>query len=152
QGEYLPLQLMLAGLKTLGSQLTHSHEYPLGRRYAFYADFLMRNIEHFPSSVLRPERRKRTYFNQVLARAEIDSSYRPARKLWQRVRNGHYLPSPELKLRVPDGDGQGRWLPLYEVLAARQILAGNAYMLVGESLRFVLKDDSEHDPWDFGLL
>lgn len=152
QGEYLPLQLMLAGLKTLGSQLTHSHEYPVGRRYGFYADFLMRNLEHFPAGVLRPERRKRTYFNQVLARAEIDSSYRPARKLWQRVRNGHYLPSPELKLRVPDGDGQGRWLPLYEVLAARQILAGNAYMLVGESLRFVLKDDSKHDPLDFGLL
>ncbi|MCQ4321785.1 UvrD-helicase domain-containing protein [Stutzerimonas stutzeri] len=140
QGEYLPLQLMLAGLKTLGSQFNHTPEFPIGRRYGFYADYLMRNLEHFPDNVLRPERRKRTYFNQVLARAEVDSSYRPARKLWRRMRNGHYLPSPALQLRVPGSDGLVQWQPLYDLLAVREILAGNGYLMVGQALHSLLEE------------
>ncbi len=46
-----------------------------------------------------------------LARAEVDSAYQPARKLWARTRNGHYLPNPALQLRQGDG-----WQPVYEVL------------------------------------
>ena len=39
------------------------------------------------------ERRRRVYWNGVLARAEVSSSYKPARKLWRRERQGHYMPS-----------------------------------------------------------
>ena len=45
------------------------------------------------------KRRKRSYLNQVLARAEVDSAYKPARKLWGRTRNGHYLLNPAMLLR-----------------------------------------------------
>ncbi|VTU46219.1 hypothetical protein SRS16P2_00554 (plasmid) [Variovorax sp. SRS16] len=51
------------------------------------------------------------YLNQVLARAEVDSGYKPARKLWARTRNGHYLPNPAMQLRRGDG-----WQPVYEAL------------------------------------
>ena len=58
------------------------------------------------------KRRKRSYVNQVLARAEINSAYQPARKLWVRASNGHYLPNPALLLRRGDA-----WAPVYELMA-----------------------------------
>lgn len=54
----------------------------------------------------------RSYLNQVLARAEVDSNYRPARKLWARTRNGHYLPNPEMLLRKGE-----TWQPVYDALS-----------------------------------
>jgi hypothetical protein len=51
------------------------------------------------------ERRKRTYWNGVLARAEEGAAYRPARRLWRRERMGQYVPSATTRLRVADDDG-----------------------------------------------
>lgn len=131
QGEYLPLQLMLAGLKTLASTLYNPYvpddpSQPIvARLLGFDAHYLMRNIDAFPHAVWREDRRKRTYFNAVLARAEAHSDYQPARRLWLRMRNGHYLPNPALRLRVPGADGQEQWLPIYEVLALPALERGN---------------------------
>lgn len=131
QGEYLPLQLMLSGLKTLASKLYNPHvpgdpKLPeVIRLSGFDAAYLMRNMDALPHTVWREERRKRTYFNAVLARAEVNSDYQPARRLWQRMMNGHYLPNPALRLRVLGADGQEQWLPVYEVLALPAIERGN---------------------------
>ncbi|MBS0500079.1 MAG: hypothetical protein JSR74_07065, partial [Proteobacteria bacterium] len=82
-------------------------------------------------AVWREDRRKRAYFNAVLARAEVDSDYRPARRLWLRMKNGQYLPNPALRLRVPGADGQEQWRPVYEVLALPAIERGNGRSLGG---------------------
>lgn len=131
QGEYLLLQLMLAGLKTLASTL-HTPYLPddpaqpiVARLSGFDAHYLMRNIDAFPHAVWREERRKRSYFNAVLARAEVGSDYQPARRLWLRMKNGQYLPNPRLRLRVPGADGQEQWRPIYEVLVLPAIERGN---------------------------
>ena len=58
------------------------------------------------------KRRKRSYVNQVLARAAVSSTYQPARTLWVRSSSGHYLPNPALQLRTPDA-----WTPVYTVMA-----------------------------------
>ncbi|MCK9513889.1 MAG: ankyrin repeat domain-containing protein [Pigmentiphaga sp.] len=150
QGEYLPLQLMLAGLKTLASDLYHRVREGSGasrpahqimRLTGFDAAYLMRNIEAFPDAVWREDRRKRTYFNAVLARAEVSSDYRPARRLWQRLQNGHYLPNPALQLRVLDDDGQEQWQPVYEALALPAIERGNGrgFGRLGGSYRLMLE-------------
>lgn len=74
QGEYLPLQLMLAGLKTLASRLYNPcvpadpKQPNIVRLSGFDASYPMRNIDAFPHAVWREERRKRTHFNAVLAR------------------------------------------------------------------------------------
>ncbi|MDT0498200.1 hypothetical protein RM530_12605 [Algiphilus sp. W345] len=127
QGEYFLLQRMLASIKTLASQLVAGPEFPIERRHAINAGWLMRNVEQLPHSVLRAERRKRTWFNAVLARAEVSSSYVPARRLWRRLRNGYYLPNPQLRLRVRTADRDETWLPVYEVLNLSRVVAGNAY-------------------------
>lgn len=111
QGEYWILTLMLCGLKTQWSRCVDrtlpSWKYAEG----LFAEQLHQVLQCLPQHLWPEKRRKRTYVNQVLARSEAHSTYRPARKLWARSRNGYYLPNPELKLRKGDG-----WLPVYEAL------------------------------------
>jgi hypothetical protein len=112
QGEYWVLTLMLAGLKTQWSECAARTlpNWKFGEGY--FAEQLHQVLEHLPAHLWKDQRRKRSYLNQVLARAEVDSNYRPARKLWARTRNGHYLPNPALQLRRGEG-----WRPVYEALS-----------------------------------
>jgi hypothetical protein len=112
QGEYWVLMLMLAGLKTQWSRcLTlqlEPYKYPRG----FFAEQLHEVLARLPAWLWPDRRRKRSYVNQVLARAEVSSTYQPARKLWVRSSSGHYLPNPALQLRTADA-----WKPVYTVMA-----------------------------------
>ena len=121
QGEYWVLTLMLAGLKTQWSRCVARKaelwKYPQG----FFADQLHDVLADLPQWLWADKRRKRSYVNQVLARAETGSSYLPARQLWVRARNGYYLPNPAMLLRVGDG-----WMPVYDVLALDWIDRGCA--------------------------
>jgi hypothetical protein len=111
QGEYWVLTLMLSGLKTQWSTCT-ARSQPLWKfAEGYFAEQLHQVLACLPAHLWKDQRRKRSYLNQVLARAEIDSSYRPARKLWGRTRNGHYLPNPDLQLRRGEG-----WQPVYGAL------------------------------------
>ena len=75
----------------------------------------------FPRSVVPEERRRRTYWNAVLARAEVDSSYTPRRPLWQRERIGHYFPS-RIAVRVPGEAGaDDSFIPLTELLQTARV-------------------------------
>jgi hypothetical protein len=62
-------------------------------------------------------------FRGVLARAEVESGYRPARKLWKRRSVGYYAPSPDMKLRRKTGDGEA-WLPVAEALDPEAVSEG----------------------------
>jgi hypothetical protein len=112
QGEYWVLMLMLAGLKTQWSccmtRAMEQHKYPRG----FFADQLHEVLAQLPAWLWADKRGKRSYINQVLARAEVSSAYQPARKLWVRASNGYYLPNPALQLRSGD-----TWTPVYNVMA-----------------------------------
>jgi hypothetical protein len=119
QGEYWVLMLMLAGLKTQWSRCVTRRLELWKYHQGFFADQLHDVLVALPGWLWPDKRRKRTYVNQVLARAESGSTYRPARKLWVRARNGYYLPNPEMKLRVGDG-----WVPVYEALALAWIDRG----------------------------
>jgi len=112
QGEYWVLLLMLAGIKTQWSRCVtrkvELRKYPEG----FFADQLHDVLTTLADWLWSEKRRKRSYVNQVLARAEVGSAYQPARKLWVRARNGHYMPNPSMQLRVA-----GAWTPVYTAMA-----------------------------------
>ena len=112
QGEYWVLTLMLAGLKTQWSCCVTRAMGPDKYARGFFADQLHEVLAQLPAWLWADKRRKRSYVNQVLARAEVSSCYQPARKLWMRASNGHYLPNPELQLRTGDA-----WTPVYTVMA-----------------------------------
>jgi Ankyrin repeats (many copies)/UvrD-like helicase C-terminal domain/AAA domain len=87
------------------------------RRDGFTATMLSEELlARFPRSVLPEERRRRVYWNGVLARGEVDSTYRPARRLWRRERQGHYVPSPEARVRTSDERGTETLRSAYDAL------------------------------------
>ncbi len=112
QGEYWLLTLMLAGLKTQWSQCVTRRLDPYRYLCGFFADQLHDVLQELPAWLWPDLRRKRSYVNQVLARAEAYSNYLPARRLWVRAQNGHYFPNPQMLLRAGD-----LWQPVYERLA-----------------------------------
>jgi hypothetical protein len=119
QGEYWLLTLMLAGLKTQWSQCVTRRLDPYRYLSGFFADQLHDVLQELPGWLWPEPRRKRTYVNQVLARAEVHGSYQPARRLWVRTKNGHYFPNPQMQLRAGEG-----WQPVYERLALAWIDRG----------------------------
>ena len=72
--------------------------------------------------------RKKEYLNAVLARAEVDSGYRPARKLWKRSTVGYYMPAPDMRLRRRTADGEA-WVPIDEALALAAVDVGGSHWL-----------------------
>ena len=115
QGEFWLLGLMLAGLKTHCGGLAVRPLGPYRYRRGFFADSLLETLDCLPEHLWPKARRKKEYLNGVLGRAEIDSGYRPARKLWKRRETGYYLPAPDMKLRRKTADGEAR-VPIAEAL------------------------------------
>ncbi len=110
QGEFFVLSAMLALFHRLYDRFGQ-------RRGGFGATMLSDAIlEAFPRSVLPEERRRRVYWNGVLARGEETSTYRPARKLWRRERVGHYVPSASTRLRTVDDTGAETFQRLRDLL------------------------------------
>jgi hypothetical protein len=110
QGEFFVLAAMLAVFHDVYGRSGY-------RRTGFTAALLDEEVlAAFPRSVLPEERRKRTYWNGVLARAEVDSTYRPARRLWRRERLGSYVPSEAARVRVLDDQRRESLRSLYEAL------------------------------------
>jgi hypothetical protein len=109
QAEFFVFSVMLARLSDL-------FRWHTGRSEGVTSAFLRGNgFEAFPDVMVKPERKRREYMNGVLARAEACSTYRPARRLWVRERQGHYVLNPSLLLRV-QADGSEAWRPIFEVL------------------------------------
>ena len=65
-------------------------------------------IVHLPQHLWTTKRRKRSYVDQVLARAEMYSAYQPARRLRVRSCNGHYPPPPQPGAAVAHAHRQRR--------------------------------------------
>ena len=128
QGEFWPLGLMLAGLKTHCSGLVARPLGPYRYTRGYFADGLMETLDRLPEHLWPKARRKKEYLNAVLARAEVDSGYRPARKLWQRRSLGYYIPASDMKLRRRTADGEA-WVPIGEALALPALDDGRSHWL-----------------------
>ena len=124
QGEYWVLSLMLAGFKTQNTRCVERSQRAYKYLQGFFAEALFGTLECLPNHLWQRTRRKRSYVNSVLARAEVHSLYQPARQLWVRTRNGHYLPNPLMQLRVHgDHDGPG-WRPVFDALNLPWVATG----------------------------
>ena len=110
QGEFFVFAAMIAMMHTLYGQY--------GQRHAGFGATMLDDdvIGAFPRSVVPEGRRRRVYWNGVLARAEVSGTYRPARKLWRRERMGHYVPSELALLRTIDEAGSERFRSVPELL------------------------------------
>jgi hypothetical protein len=115
QGEFFVLAAMVSLFHTLYTRFGNRRRGL--QRVGFSATMLEDEIlASFPRSVLPEERRRRIYWNGILARAEVQSTYSPARKLWRRERLGNYLPSEHALLRTADERGEERFRSIAEML------------------------------------
>ena len=124
QAEFWLLGLMLAGLKTHCGGLVARPLGPARYRRGYFADALRETLDRLPEHLWSKARRKRDYVNSVLARAEVGSGYRPARKLWRRREIGYYAPDPDMKLRRKSVDGVV-WIPVADALSLIEVCAGS---------------------------
>lgn len=108
QGEYTVLLRMLSGMKAQCFRLDGPDETD-----GFTAGQL--TWEDLPETAAPELGMGKAYISSVLARAEVDGTYRPARRLWWRMSHGAYLPNPDLHLRV-DVDGERVWRPLHDAM------------------------------------
>jgi hypothetical protein len=105
QAEFWVFQAMQMACKTLMSRLTARQLDPWKHSKGIYAELLESWLSVLPPHLWSDTRRKRTYLNGVLARAEVSSAYQPSRQLWVRASNGHYFPNPDMRVRAPHTAG-----------------------------------------------
>ncbi len=78
---------------------------------AFTAKGLASWVQALPEAVLPERRKKPSYISGILSSNEVNRDYAYNRKLFVRIRRGHYILNPQLKLRQGD-----RWVPVHERL------------------------------------
>lgn len=83
----------------------------LGTGGAFTTNIILEAIEHFPEDVLPQKRKQRAYISSILSKNEMYGNDRYNRRLFYRLKQGHYLFNPTLMLKV-----EGEWVNIYTLL------------------------------------
>ena len=104
--EFLMLSLMMAMFYTrMGDAINQ-----LGG--AFQSSDFTEALAHFPEHILPARRKKRPYISSILSKNEVSRDDKYNRKLFLRVKHGHYIINPGLSLRV-----EGEWQNIYALLS-----------------------------------
>jgi hypothetical protein len=104
--EFLMLNLMIAMFYTRLGENAARHG------GAFSSGDFVEVLEHFPDTVLPERRKKRAYISSILSKNEIDRDDKYNRKLFRRIKQGHYIINPNLALWV-----EGEWRNIYDLLS-----------------------------------
>ena len=72
----------------------------------------MEVLHHFPDALVPARRKHRAYISSILAKNEVHRDDPYNRKLFRRLKHGHYIINPKLAVWV-----EGAWHPLYELLS-----------------------------------
>ena len=114
EGRLIKLDKRLMGLFTLNLMFALFYR-TLGNAFSINCGFTAKDItervQQLPDSVL-PERRKRqTYISGILSGNEVERDSPYNRKLFKRIKRGHYIINPLLKLREED-----QWVAVHDLL------------------------------------
>jgi UvrD/REP helicase N-terminal domain len=105
--EFLLLNLMIAMFYTrLGDKVVR-----FGGG-AFSSGDFVEVLHPFPDALVPARRKQRAYISSILAKNEVHRDDPYNRKLFRRLKHGHYIINPKLAVWV-----EGAWRPLYELLS-----------------------------------
>jgi hypothetical protein len=105
--EFLMFNLMIAMFYThLGTNVANL------RSGAFTSGDFVDVLSHFPDAVLPERRKKRAYISSILSKNEVNREGPYNRKLFRRLKQGHYIINPQLSVWVEDG-----WRNIYDLLS-----------------------------------
>lgn len=115
QAEYLMLNFMVA---TLRPQILNGLKGFMDYGYspAFQTADFMKFYKGLSPNVVPEYRRKRAYISSILSKNEVNRDDKYNKKLFQRVKTGHYLPNPTLELPIGD-----EWVNIYELINLPEI-------------------------------
>jgi hypothetical protein len=68
-------------------------------------------LRHFPDALVPARRKQRAYISSILAKNEVHRDDKYNRKLFRRLKHGHYIINPQLAVWV-----EGAWRNIYDVL------------------------------------
>jgi len=105
--EFLLLNLMIAMFYTrLGDNVVR-----FGGG-AFSSGDFVEVLHHFPDALVPARRKQRAYISSILAKKEVHRDDPYNRKLFHRIKHGHYIINPTLAVWV-----EGAWRNIYDLLA-----------------------------------
>ena len=105
--EFLLLNLMIAMFYTrLGDNVVR-----FGGG-AFSSGDFVEVLRHFPDALVPARRKHRAYISSILAKNEVNRDGQYNRKLFRRLKQGHYIINPQLAVWV-----EGDWRNMYDVLS-----------------------------------
>jgi hypothetical protein len=105
--EFLLLNLMLAMFYTrLGDNVVR-----FGGG-AFSSGDFVEVLSHFPDALVPARRKQRAYISSILAKNEVHRDDPYNRKLFRRIKHGHYIINPKLAVWV-----EGAWHNIYDLLS-----------------------------------
>ena len=105
--EFLMLNLMIAMFYTrLGENVVRY------RGGAFSSGDFVDVLSHFPDAIVPARRKNRAYISSILSKNEVDRDDKYNRKLFRRIKHGHYIINPKLAVWV-----EGDWRNIYDLLS-----------------------------------
>jgi hypothetical protein len=105
--EFLMLNLMIAMFYTrLGENVVRF------RGGAFSSGDFVDVLSHFPDAIVPERRKKRAYISSILAKNEVNRDGPYNRKLFRRIKQGHYIINPKLAIWA-----EGNWRNIYDLLS-----------------------------------
>jgi hypothetical protein len=103
--EFLMLNLMMGMFYTrLGLKI-------INRAGAFESADFVEVLANFPDRLVPARRKKRAYISSILSKNETSRDDKYNRKLFYRIKRGHYIINPKLSVRV-----EGEWRNIYELM------------------------------------
>jgi hypothetical protein len=88
----------------------HKHQ-SSHQNWCFKADDFLSPLTHFPDMIMFERYKKRAYLSSILAKNEIHRQNIYNKKLFLRVKHGHYILNPELMLKLGN-----EWINIYNLL------------------------------------
>jgi hypothetical protein len=126
QAEFLMLSFMLAVLRPHMIKGTTSRGWyyrPDPDMPTFQARDFLNFYEGLSEQVLPEFRKKRAYLSSILAKNEVNGADKYNKKLFVRLRIGHYLPSPTLELLIDE-----LWINVYDLIDLNDIIQNQALL------------------------
>ncbi len=78
---------------------------------AFSSGDFVEVLRHFPDALVPARRKQRAYISSILAKNEVHRDDKYNRKLFRRLKHGHYIINPQLAVWV-----EGAWRNIYDVV------------------------------------
>ncbi|MGO0309071.1 UvrD-helicase domain-containing protein [Endozoicomonas acroporae] len=137
QGRLIKLDKRLMGLFVLNLMFAMFYRKLgelAGRGEGFSAKDITEWVQTLPDEVLPERRKKQSYISSILSGNEVDRDAPYNRKLFKRIRRGHYIINPGMKLRQGE-----EWVAVHDLLNPEDLGFRPGWMNLGKEDQLIFK-------------